>query len=191
MKFKNDIFENIKDILLRANEAGIRRRMIEKSLKEEKDKLSKEIAEEMDRLGLKKFEFVTDEDNDILSDSGKRKVCCYQIVPKKIKYIPGKVYELFDKRCDRATRDKVVKKTYIIPNMKLVAKLLKKYGVERSEFEKLLYVKKEVDERELEKLYSLGLISIEDLEGCYTVDEGNPYWHIKASEESSSERNDT
>lgn len=51
--------------------------------------------------------------------------------------------------------------------------------VEQKVFKSFINVTKKVDEKKLDKLADLGLISQEQLEGCYTLKRQKPYFTFK------------
>lgn len=87
-------------------------------------------------------------------------------------------------------RDVVLKRYEIIDFPGLVA-YLKEFGVEPSVFKSFLNVTKTVDEKELDKLEELGKIDIEQIKGCYTVKQHNPYFTVAVKRgQSDDERQD-
>lgn len=75
---------------------------------------------------------------------------------------------------------KVVKKSYTINDMSGLVRYLKSCDVDPNIFKKFLSVEKSVNTEELERMEQLGEISMEDLDGCYTVTKGNPYFRVSA-----------
>lgn len=175
-----DTFEDLKDILIRANEITVRRKRVERELELEKESITKEITAEMERLGLNKFEFETNQENDVLCDGGRRKISCRKVIPTKISYNAEKIYEVFAGE-RQEIRDRVVSKSYVINDIQGLIQLLKIHGIKPKEFKKFIKVEKTVNKQVLDNFYSLGLVTMEDLNGCYTTTEGKSYWHVKAT----------
>lgn len=173
-------FEELQNILIRANEISVRKKRIEHELEVEKKAVTKEITVEMERLGLTRYEFETDADNDLLCDGGKRKIVCRKVTPTKIEYDAEKIYEAFKGEREEI-RNKIVTKNYIVQDMQGLIQLLKSYGVKPKEFKSFIKVEKEVNKQALENFYSLGVVTLDDLNGCYATIEGKSYWNVKAT----------
>lgn len=75
--------------------------------------------------------------------------------------------------------DKIIKKHYTIINIDGMIKLMKKYNVPITDFNKYISIEESVDEHKLDNLYELGEISMKDVDGCYIVRMQKPYFIIK------------
>lgn len=73
----------------------------------------------------------------------------------------------------------VVDKSYTITDINRMIIYLKSCGVDPKVFKSFLNVTKTVDEKKLDKLADLGLISKEQLEGCYTLKRKKPYFVVR------------
>lgn len=73
----------------------------------------------------------------------------------------------------------VIDKSYTINDINRLIIYLKSCGVDPKVFKSFINVTKTVDEKKLDKLADLGLISKEQLEGCYTLKRQKPYFTVK------------
>lgn len=73
----------------------------------------------------------------------------------------------------------VITKRYEIIDMFGLVKYLKQCNVNPDIFKSFLNVTETVDVKELERLEEIGKISNDELDGCYTVTKGEPYFSIK------------
>lgn len=73
----------------------------------------------------------------------------------------------------------VIDKSYTITDIDGLIVYLKSCGVDPKVFKSFLNVTKTVDEKKLDKLADLGLISQEQLDGCYTLKRKKPYFTVK------------
>lgn len=76
------------------------------------------------------------------------------------------------------TYKKVVIKKYTINDMKGLTSYLKTCGVDPKKFKKFIDVQEELNESELERMYETGKIDVSEIEGCFTVNMGEPYIRI-------------
>lgn len=72
----------------------------------------------------------------------------------------------------------VIEKRYEISDMTGLIAYLKKCGVDPNIFKKFLIISKTVNVKELEKLEEIGKISIEQIKGCYSIKNQNPYFTV-------------
>lgn len=73
----------------------------------------------------------------------------------------------------------VIDKSYTITDIDGLIVYLKSCGVDPKVFKSFINVTKKVDEKKLDKLADLGLISKEKLEGCYKLKRQKPYFTVK------------
>lgn len=73
----------------------------------------------------------------------------------------------------------VVDKSYTITDINRLIIYLKSCGVDPKVFKSFLNVTKAVDEKKIDKLADLGLISKKQLEGCYTLKRKKPYFTVR------------
>ena len=88
-----------------------------------------------------------------------------------------KVGEL-EKVLPKDVAKKVIAKRYEVANMEGLISYLKKCNVDPQIFKGFLNVTKHVDIKEIDKLEELGKITIEQIEGCYSVKKSNPYYTV-------------
>lgn len=74
---------------------------------------------------------------------------------------------------------KVTKRTYTISNMDGMIEYMKRCGVDPKQFRKFLTVETSVDEQKLNSCYELGEITEAEINGCYTVQIGEPYFSLR------------
>lgn len=73
----------------------------------------------------------------------------------------------------------VIDKSYTITDIDGLIVYLKSCGVDPKVFKSFINVTKKVDEKKLDKLADLGLISKEQLKECYTLKRQKPYFTVK------------
>lgn len=76
----------------------------------------------------------------------------------------------------RAIFGRVVNKTYTITDMQGLTEYLKTCGVNPKIFRRYIHVEESVDESQIESLSELGEITQVDLDGCYSIISGKPYF---------------
>lgn len=74
------------------------------------------------------------------------------------------------KNVDKEIYNKVVTKTVVIENLFGLIKLMKRYGVDPTEFKNYIKTIKKVDVEVLDQLIEIGEIEIKDLQGCYKAE---------------------
>lgn len=77
----------------------------------------------------------------------------------------------------------VVTKTYTVNNMPGLTKYLKSCGVDPITFKKFITVDAVVNEQKLSDAMEVGGITKKDIEGCYTVEVGEPYFRLSEVKE--------
>lgn len=106
-----------------------------------------------------------------------------KVQPTKIVFYPEKVHKkLKEMKLSKDLVNKAIKKEFVLKNSYGLLQYLKTILAE-DEFENIkeyFDIEKTVDEDELNQLEDLGVISIEDLEGCYDVIEKTRYYKINA-----------
>ena len=79
------------------------------------------------------------------------------------------------KKLSKETIKQVVNKTYTITDMQGLIKYLKECGVDPKKFKKYIDVQEELNEAELDRMYTMGEIDKKDIVGCYTMEVSEPY----------------
>ena len=83
-----------------------------------------------------------------------------------------------EKALPKDVAKKAIVKRYEIMDMQGLILYLKKCNVDPQKFKSFLNVTKHVDVKEIDKLEELGKISIEQIEGCYSVKKSTPYYTV-------------
>lgn len=90
---------------------------------------------------------------------------------KKITWMLDKL----KKKVGKETYNSIVDKTYVVNDMNGLIKYLKTCGVDPKKFKKFIEVEEVLNEQKLENCYETGTIKASDVEGCYTLNMGEPY----------------
>lgn len=98
---------------------------------------------------------------------------------KKITFDPYAVEEKIDKELF----NEICEKQYVIINYEGMVKYLKSLGAKPSEFKKYILCNKEIIKAKVDQLGELGDLSLDDLEGCYSVSESKSWVKITETEE--------
>lgn len=137
---------------------------------------------------INNFFFVTKGEKRLKFDSeglyGDKEIECKKITRKTINFDVDKVED----RIDKEITEQFVDKRIEIVDWDGVVELLKSHGVSPSEFKKLIVVSKSVNRNKLEQLYKLGVIDLNELKGCYTMQESEGYYKVTVMDK---ERGDT
>lgn len=150
------------------------RRLFEKAYKYFEDKKSLESSKkDFDKEAMKYFDNVdftsieSDESlvNKIKINKSQRKTINFDI-SKLSKRLPKKMMK------------QISKTTIEVEDYLGLSNYLRKIGADPKIVKSFLKVSKKVDEKQLEQLFDLGKIKLQDLEGCYSVVLGNPYFIV-------------
>ena len=114
----------------------------------------------------------------VFSNCGVNGVCERYTVTRVQKMSVDFDPERLERALDKETSKKVVRKSYEIIDIDGLIVYLKECGVDPKIFKSFLQVYKSVDLDELNKLEELGEISMEQVEGCYTVKRQKPYFTV-------------
>lgn len=102
-----------------------------------------------------------------------------KITPKVVTWDADKL----EFRLPKEVSSQIIDKTYTIEDMNGLIKYLKSCGVNPQEFKKYIHVAKKVNVSQLEQLEELGELSVEDVKGCYHVQEKSSYLKLNILEE--------
>lgn len=83
--------------------------------------------------------------------------------------------EMLKERMSKDKRKAVIKKEYVITDMDGLITYLKSCGVDPKKFKAYLSISESVDEKELNNLFEVGVITKNDIKGCYDVEMSEPY----------------
>lgn len=125
--------------------------------------------------GENSFDITLDDGEDYYTNHVKLKVT--RVRKKSILWDIDKLKKKLDKKVIK----KIITKKYTINDMNGLAEYLKECGVNPKKFKKFLTVDEELNEVELNRLYDLGEIDKEQVNGCYKMEMGEPY--IKLTEQ--------
>ena len=84
-----------------------------------------------------------------------------------------------EKRVPKDVARRVIKKHYHIDNMPGLIEYLKYCGVDPNIFKQYIRAEKYVDQKEVDRLSELGMISVRNISGCYRVKCQKPYFTFK------------
>lgn len=134
-----------------------------------KKNLTDIIVRNLEEMKIKKITVGNDK-----TVAGRVKLACQMIKRTKIIYNVSKIKKKFNKKdCAR-----ILDKHYEIVDIEKLISLLKNAGVDPKEFKKTIKVTETINEKNLDKLEELGFITLDDLKGCYEIEEGNPYLKV-------------
>lgn len=103
-----------------------------------------------------------------------KKVTVTRIQSSKVEFNPDKL----EKALGKVLAQSVIQKHYEITDMAGLITYLKECGIDSKVFKSFISVRKTVNTKELDKLEELGMITAEQLKGCYTVKSQNPYFTV-------------
>lgn len=168
-------YEELKTMIVKAHLAKERQKRSEAAFSDEQAAYVGRIFKLMGSMGIDDFEFLTTEDQGQMFAREQMILSCRRVEPKTVEYNAETLY----KRLGKKIGNEVVDKTYVIPDMKKMAKFLQGYGVDPKKFKRLIEVRKVVNKQRLENIYETGVIKMEDLEGCFVVKKGKPYLSLR------------
>ena len=91
--------------------------------------------------------------------------------------------EMIEQVIDKDLFNEICDKKYEIIDYEGMVKYLKSLGASPKVFKKFIHCEKSINKYKLDQLSELGDISLDDIEGCYTVSENSGYVRITESEE--------
>lgn len=138
---------------------------------------------------LKNFFYTTGEakgfsfkcDEDLL---GGANIECRKVTPMSVVFDAEKLEEKLGKEISR----NFVETKIEIVDWDGVVNLLKEHGVKPSEFKKLISVEKKVNTKALEQLEALGVVTKEDVKGCYKVNKKESYIRVYKKQDKKQEQ---
>lgn len=140
---------------------------------QEEYKTKKRIYEEK----IKKFLGKKQEKSYGFSDS-KHKFKATFVENKKVQFNS----EMIEQIVDKEVFNEIVDRTYTISNYDGLVDYLKSIGANPKIFKEFIHCEKQINKDKLNQLSELGDISLDDLEGCYTVSVISSYVKITESE---------
>ena len=168
----------IKDSVRKLYEAQKRKKKVDEYYNEVRKKEQLAISNyifSMLQKGENSFDITLDDGEDYYSNHVKLKVT--RVRKKSITWDIDKLKKKLDKKVIK----KIITKKYTINDMNGLVEYLKECGVNPKKFKKFLTVDEELNDVELNRLYDLGEIDKEQVNGCYKVEMSEPY--IKLTEQ--------
>ena len=168
----------IKDSVKKLYEAQKRKKKVDEYYNEVRKKEQLAISNyifSMLQKGENSFDIILDDGEDYYTNHVKLKVT--RVRKKSITWDIDKLKKKLDKKVIK----KIVTKNYTINDMNGLIEYLKECGVNPKKFKKFLTVDEELNEIELNRLYDLGEINKEQVNGCYKLEMSEPY--IKLTEQ--------
>lgn len=108
----------------------------------------------------------------------------YYNSPKKIrvtKVSPQKFHwntKELKRKLKKHVYNKIVTRKYVIADYEELVKYLKSCGVDPAVFKSYITAEDKLDMKVFEKEYGIGNIKLSDVEGCYRVEDGEPYLRV-------------
>ena len=97
-----------------------------------------------------------------------------RIQSSKVEFNPDKLEKALGKELSQS----VIQKHYEITDMIGLVTYLKECGVDPKVFKSFISIRKTVNTKELDRLEELGMITAEQIKGCYKVKSQNPYFTV-------------
>ncbi len=97
-----------------------------------------------------------------------------RIQSSKVEFNADKLEKVLGKELSQ----NVIQKHYEINDMTGLVTYLKECGISPKVFKSFISVRKTVNTKELDRLEELGMITAEQIKGCYTVKSQNPYFTV-------------
>ncbi len=101
------------------------------------------------------------------------------VEPKKIEFNADMIEQIVDKEIF----DEICEKKYEIIDYVGMVEYLKTLGAKPKDFKKFIHCEKTINKNKVDQLGDLGDLSLDDLEGCYTLTKSSAYVKITESEE--------
>lgn len=97
-----------------------------------------------------------------------------RVQSSKVEFNPDKL----EKALGKELSQNVIQKHYEIADMAGLVTYLKECGISPKVFKSFISVRKTVNVKELDRLEELGMITAEQIKGCYTIKSQNPYFTV-------------
>lgn len=133
-------------------------------LKERRKLIEKKVETLMDDCGKGELS--------ISQDTLGYMISCKRILNKKVEFIPENLEKNID---DKEVLSQIIDKTYTINDWKKFAKFLKSNGIKAKDIVKFIDVKKDVNNKQIEQLEQIGVITFNDIKGCYICKDMSSY----------------
>lgn len=114
-----------------------------------------------------------------LENPESERVLVSKVERKKINFDADKIEKVLkDKGLNKAEINSAIEKKAFIRDYAGLIKYLKACGASPEKFKSFLDVEKKVIPEALDNLEALGKIDINDIQGCYSVEAGSPYYRV-------------
>lgn len=144
-----------------------------KNVKENFEEAKEQFYNDMDEY----FESKNIEDNSVTFEYqtlGESSIKVTKVQRTNVEFKVDKLEKILPKEIAK----KVIVKRYEVGDMQGLILYLRKCNVDPQVFKSFLNVTKSVDTKAMDKLEELGKISIEQIEGCYSIKKSNPYYTV-------------
>lgn len=125
-----------------------------KKLKQTKELIDKKVERFLDSIG----------EGELFIEATDETIICRRVLRKEVVFEPEKLERKID---DKSILDKIINKTYLINDWKKFAKYLKSKGIKAKDVVKFIDVQKEVDNNQIDQLEEIGLITYDNIRGCF------------------------
>ena len=154
---------------------------VEEEYKIQKNDIASEISDLAHQLEQENFDFEYEPSSNAKRRFGLKQneaflMSCKRVKPVTIKYNEEAMLKSLGKNEINALFDK----SYEIIDMTGLIQLLKSHGVSSKQFKKFISVKQTLSNEKLNHMYEIGVLTLDDLKGCYTVVKKSEYWKISA-----------
>ena len=154
---------------------------VEEEYKIQKNDIASEISSLAHQLEQENFDFEYEPSSNAKRRFGLKQneaflMSCKRVKPVTVKYDEEAMLKSLGKNEINA----LFEKSYEIIDMTGLIQLLKSHGVSSKQFKKFISVKQTLSNEKLNHLYEIGVLTLDDLKGCYTVMKKSEYWKISA-----------
>lgn len=154
---------------------------VEEEYKIQKNDIASEISSLAHQLEQENFDFEYEPSSNAKRRFGLKQneaflMTCKRVKPVSIKYDEEAMLKSLGKNEINA----LFEKSYEIIDITGLIQLLKSHGVSSKQFKKFISIKQTLSNEKLNHLYEIGVLTLGDLKGCYTVMKKSEYWKISA-----------
>lgn len=145
------------------------------TIKEEFDKRQKEFEEQKKSFYETMSEYFSNNGSSSIkfrNESGFGQLSIKKIDKSLIEWDVEKL----EKRIGKSIAKQIIKKKYYISDMYGLTTYLKSCGVDPKIFKRFIVVEKTVDENAVDRLGDTGMLSVDQITGCYSVKSQKPYY---------------
>lgn len=151
--------------------------------KKQIDKLNSEFSKVKKQFYQQLEEIDVDSVKVLNMDDLTEELFATRVQPTTITFDVDKV----EKKIGKKRAEAIITKEYTINDFQGLVKYLQSCGVNPRVFKKYIDVDKQIDKDKLDNLSELGLLSLDDLSGAYSVKVNNPFYRITANKIKSEE----